>query len=862
MPLKGMDPSRASLRSYLSVLRPVCLHALGPQQSLAIIRTDDAEGDDVVQSDGSFADDAHDGTQPGDESVWSAKSHAVLRSLGSGSALSALLVDVCESFGALWGTGTSSLAAWVVLFVEHLLEREGTGAGAGSRVANEDMAARLADLEEVEALYVAMAQALAFCRLPYAADALDSGAGADWEAGDAGAGAEAGADYEAGRGPECSSGDDGTSWFFLSDDSPGGPDDVLAALLLQQDRLLREMDCAQGQGRGMCAADREREGGMEAMRKWEREWEGEGMGRRKSAEPEWSQGDDSERRGWAVGQEGTLGSDTQRQGGGRGGSRGGAVDGDVWLARGLQHSCSIDYPHETTRDGVTLPMQLAATAAHALRGGPISSASAAAPASASASASATVPDDGIADEVYCTAQSVRARVHAVLLPGVRHDHSRAIVNGLVFRAEAQVLGRLGLSVPASGGRRQAGPDSSRQTPLQSLQSASPCVAYRRCLVVDAEVFDPGTGQGAGASAPPSGSSTLQVLSAASAALSGHTLLDPTHAASIQFSPAALYRQSLAEAVSRLQLNLLMCLDSALTIEMLDCLPCAVIALPARLLRHAAAVAGCDAVGDLLDADHDSCGRHAVRCSAMAFQDTQSQHVLLQLERRSSCRDDANEAGEAGEAGETGDAGEVGEEGCACVSVIVCAPTAAQCRATTDRFWRSLSRLHHLSNSPVLPGGGLCELLVAMHIDERASRGDRRLAGWAPVMRKFVATVLANSGHSLTECSGALEGAAKALTRLLRIAEPCVGQSALPAAMALHMVQVASGPFCDNESETVLAAVQRLSDADKASALALGPMLLLAPGDVHVLDVCGVRVGAMRAAVSAVQVMCGGSIRDW
>lgn len=647
--------SSSLLHAYLAQLKCVKKHALGPQQSLTSICTDDAEeGDDVMEDGG---DD--NGLQPGDESLWSTKSLVVLRVIAPGNAFSPLMIDACESFHQFWGTGSSSLTAWVVLLAEHALGHEERG---------ESMDALLRVMETVEVLYLDMAQALA----------IQSVAAEE-------------AEVERPRGDQ----DQDTSWFFLSDDAA-------EALALHQDP------------------------------------------------------------GILLALEGTKRD-------------------DEWLVRGLQHCCAEDYPPETTVSGVTLPMRLASQAAAAL-----------------GSSSSGPPDEDEDIPADVSMQAVHARVHVILLPGVAAERSRAVVDGLVFRCEAHVCERLRL-------RQGQGQGQGQQRAV-----------YHRCLVLDSETFEAGTGQGGGGSLLPGGSSATHVLLVSSTVLSPAALHDPTSAASLQFSPRALYFRRVAEVVTRLGVDLVLCADSAATRLVLDSLPCAIVALPPGLLRHAAHVAGCVTVGDILDADEGNCSRHAVSVSTVFFQDTQSPQALLQLER--SCAD-------------LGTTFEEEEAGCACVSVVVCAPTAAQVRATADRFWRSLARLHHLGSSQVLPGGGLCELLVALHLEEEARHGSRELAGYALVMRSFVALLLCNAGATPAEGSAAMDAAAVRLTALL-----------LP-----------------SESRSVLAAVQSLSEPEKTAVLMpLAPALGVA-GDGHgALDVVTVKSGAMRAAVSAVRVMCLGS----
>lgn len=293
------------------------------------------------------------------------------------------------------------------------------------------------------------------------------------------------------------------------------------------------------------------------------------------------------------------------------------------------------------------------------------------------------------------------------------------------------------------------------------------------------------------------------------------LLDPTNPCSLQFSAKALYYTQLIARLRSLEVTLLLIPRDASSVEFEDFLnsnSIAVLAVSPDQLEQAAALIGCIIVGDVLDANIAQCSHHTLHFSILSTADNNlKSDSLVKLSKLKG--PDVLERTES-------------------VSVLLSAPTLSQTHALQDRFWRCVCRLKLCLTGSQLVPAGLVEALTILHLRGQDDKGKC----YTRVLEKFLAIIASNAfGVPFDDFHQCLDRTIHALSH-------CI----FSMRRERHSHEI-----------SVIECIASLSSIQK---LELWKLAKFTNGDGEnmneALDVCSIKVEALRSAISAVMAIQG------
>ena len=513
------------------------------------------------------------------------------------------------------------------------------------------------------------------------------------------------------------------------------------------------------------------------------------------------------------------------------------------IVRALQHSLLSDYPAESVADGLCPPANLAWQAVQSLRG--LIGTACSDAKKLAAGLDCVCADDGHdnendddEDEEEVTAKGfwglsacfqLRHCVSVTLAPGYSHCRSFTQTNCVLFltpEADLHSLVRPGLQ--------------SRMRPGS-------------VLCVDGSAL---YGSSGGASGAAVGLSVTKIQHSHDLLLRGAELFDPLNPRSLQFSPLALQRNLLLRRLSALGVKLVLAPSEAVCTEAVDLLRqggIALVATPRAVLEQAAAVSGCEIVGEALEAIAGHCSRFCVDFAALDCTRSPSM-CLAKLSRHTHSHSHSHaDADGDGDGDKNEDSKDDLFEDCAessvvGVGVLICAPTLAQARSLRDRFWRSGERLVlAVGGSPLVPSG-LVEALCLASIDRMHDKA--RMMGLGEVLYMVVSAAANNAfGLSHAESHVELERSSSALRKQLlgQGAQNCGDDDGL---FFLQRLAAASHSQNTHSRRQKILALWALAPA---MARAAGPEAV-ADGGREALDLTMIRIGALKAAISTVKLL--------
>jgi len=511
----------------------------------------------------------------------------------------------------------------------------------------------------------------------------------------------------------------------------------------------------------------------------------------------------------------------------------------VWdegrVVRSLQHSLLSDYPAESVADGMCPPASLAWQAVQALRGLVQMARSDAKKLVAGLDCVCADGGHGNEDENDEDDEEERAAaegfwglracfrlqhyVTVTIAPGYAHSRSLAQTSCVLFLTpEAELRGL----VPRTG--------------LQSLLRPG------SVLCVDGSAL---YGSSGGASAAAAGLSVTKIQHSHDLLLQGTELFDPLNPRSLQFSPLALQRNLLLTRLSALGVKLVLAPTESVCTEAVDLLRqggITLVATPRGVLEQAAAVSGCEMVGEALEAFPAHCSRFCVDFTALDC--TRSPSLCLaKLSRHAHAHE--------GEVGDKNEDAEDEDYNCAAspeagVGVLICAPTLAQARSLRDRFWRNGERfVLAVGGSPLVPSG-LVEALCLASLN--SAHYKVRMRGLEEVLYKVVFTAANNAfGLSRAEGHAELERSSSALQA--QLLGKCVHNCGSDEDDLFSLQRLVANHSPHTRRQEIL----ELWALAPAMAKAAGSEAE-ADGGREALDVTMVRIEALKAAISTVKLL--------
>jgi len=530
------------------------------------------------------------------------------------------------------------------------------------------------------------------------------------------------------------------------------------------------------------------------------------------------------------------------------------VEQAVWseqrIVNALQHCLPSDFPRQGVVDGACLPMHLAVQATRPL----------------------LCDRDIESAHISAILRQPRSAITVLTVPGCPAEHSRVVTDGVFFRLPLSLSSQL--RVDDDGGYNSS-----------SSSSSSSCKAPRkfsRALCLSLDDFNPGsTGCGGGASAAANSVNVVQLRSFVAASSewdsrsnnsnnsssnsTATALFDPLNPLSLQFSPTALYHSKVVAKLLCLGVTLLVAPQEAATQQVIDLCQThrvTLLPVPRKLLVHVAAVVGCVVVSDVLDALEEHCSRHACELSlldclglgeaSVAPPSATSSQCLVQLARSSSASNS-----------------DIGDPSCwSCgvgvgvgvptppqsSSVLLCAPTLAQARSWQDRFWRCTRRLVlGYTGSGLVPAGlteALCIAILQRRMDMERSFGQEGPSAtatglflrYSALLEKFWAVVASNGfGCDRVETHSQVQRSVAAISA------------------ELAELAAARGGGASGSQGTSLLVELELTKEQKLRLWRLAPRPLTRCEDTReapapALDVCSVKVEALRAAVTTAKLL--------